>query len=122
MSESSRAKSIVASGWARLKSAFLDMDSLDSVEVLIAIEEAFDVKIPDADAEAMTTPRLVVEWLLARVCNAAPNEVALRYLHRERAGVWQRGEVAAVVRAIIVEQTGTTSFDEDSNFRNDIFS
>jgi hypothetical protein len=46
----------------------------------------------------------------------------MRYLEEQGVGVWQRKQVAAVVRAIIVEQTGTQAFDEDSSFRNDIFS
>jgi hypothetical protein len=37
--------SAFTSGWAKLKSSLFEMDSLDSVEVLLAIEEAFDVII-----------------------------------------------------------------------------
>jgi acyl carrier protein len=110
------------SGWAKLKSSLFEMDSLDSVEVLLAIEEAFDVTISDAEAERMTTPRYVIDWLLPRVCNKEPNQRAMRYLQEQGFGVWQRKQVAAVVRTIIAEQTGTQAFDEDSSFRNDIFS
>ena len=31
-------------------------DSLDAVELIMAIEEAFDIEIPDEEAEKMTTP------------------------------------------------------------------
>jgi acyl carrier protein len=110
------------SGWAKLKSSLFEMDSLDSVEVLIAVEEAFDVKITDAEAEAMAAPRDVIDWLLPRVNDKQPNEKAMRILNGQSVSPWDRAQVSAVVRAIIVEQTGTRAFDEDSSFRNDIFS
>ena len=34
----------------------LGADSLDAVELIMAIEEAFDIEIPDEEAEGMTTP------------------------------------------------------------------
>jgi len=34
----------------------LGADSLDAVELIMAIEEAFDIEIPDDEAEKMTTP------------------------------------------------------------------
>ena len=34
----------------------LGADSLDAVELIMAIEEAFDIEIPDEEAEEMTTP------------------------------------------------------------------
>ena len=109
-------------GWAKLKASLFQMDSLDSVEVLIALEEVFDVTISDAEAAAMTTPRDVIDWLLPRVCNKEPNEKARHFLQGQQIGVWQREQVSSVVRAIIVEHTGTKAFDEDSSFRSDIFS
>lgn len=122
MPDSARPANILTEGWARLRSSLFVMDSLDSVEVLIVIEEAFGVEVSDAEAEAMTTPRHVVDWLLPRVCQKVPNDVALRYLQKRFTGVWQREQIAAVVRAIIVEQTGTQAFDEDSSFGDNIFS
>lgn len=110
------------SGWAKLKSSLFEMDSLDSVEVLIALEETFEVTITDSEAEAMTTPRGVIDWLLSRVSDRQPNEKAMRILSGQPASPWDRAQVSAVVRAIIVEQTGTRDFGEDSSFRNDIFS
>jgi Phosphopantetheine attachment site len=110
------------SGWAKLKSSLFEMDSLDSVEVLIAVEETFGVTITDAEAEAMATPRDVIDWLLPRVSDKQPNEKAMRILNGQSVLPWDRAQVSAVVRAIIVEQTGTRAFDEDSSFRNDIFS
>jgi acyl carrier protein len=122
MSDSDGKANGITSGWAKLKSSLFAMDSLDSVEVLIAIEEAFDVTISDADAEAMTAPRDVIDWLLSRVRGKEPNQKAKRYLQEQFVEVWEREQVSAVVRAIIIEQTGTRAFDEDSSFRNDIFS
>ena len=40
---------------------------LDSVEFVLAIEEAFQIAIPDAAAEAMRTPADVVAYLESRV-------------------------------------------------------
>jgi len=40
---------------------------LDSVEFVLGVEEAFQIAIPDADAERMLTPRDVVEYLSARL-------------------------------------------------------
>ena len=34
----------------------LGADSLDAVELIMAIEEAFDIEIPDEEAETMTSP------------------------------------------------------------------
>lgn len=34
----------------------LGADSLDAVELIMAIEEAFDIEIPDEEAESMTSP------------------------------------------------------------------
>ena len=34
----------------------LGADSLDAVELIMAIEEAFDIEIPDEEGEAMTAP------------------------------------------------------------------
>lgn len=41
----------------------LEADSLDSVEVLMAIEEEFDIEIPDEDAIKFLKIRDIVEYL-----------------------------------------------------------
>ena len=41
----------------------LGADSLDVVELLMAIEEEFDVEIPDEDIEALKTIGDVVEYI-----------------------------------------------------------
>ena len=47
-------------------SAFIDdlgADSLDIVELIMALEEEFDIEIPDADAEKVVTVNDVVEYI-----------------------------------------------------------
>jgi acyl carrier protein len=41
----------------------LGADSLDTVELVMAFEEEFDIEIPDEDAEKLTTVGLAVEYL-----------------------------------------------------------
>jgi acyl carrier protein len=41
----------------------LGADSLDTVELVMAFEEEFDIEIPDEDAEKMTTVGQAVEYL-----------------------------------------------------------
>lgn len=41
----------------------LDADSLDVVELIMALEEEFDIEIPDEDAEKLTTVGAAVEYI-----------------------------------------------------------
>ena len=41
----------------------LGADSLDTVELVMAFEEEFDIEIPDEDAEKMTTVKDAIEYL-----------------------------------------------------------
>jgi len=45
----------------------LGADSLDAVELIMAIEEAFDIEIPDEEAEKMTTPADCVTAISAKL-------------------------------------------------------
>ena len=45
----------------------LEADSLDAVEIIMAIEEDFDMAIPDKDAEKFRTVRDMVEYVEARI-------------------------------------------------------
>ena len=45
---------------------------LDSVELVMAIEEEFGIDIPDRDAEKMTTVGEVYEWLKTRIATTDP--------------------------------------------------
>ncbi len=41
----------------------LGADSLDTVELVMAFEEAFDIEIPDEDAEKIRTVKDAVEYI-----------------------------------------------------------
>ena len=41
----------------------LGADSLDIVELIMAIEEEFDIEIPDEDAEKLTTIGAAIEYI-----------------------------------------------------------
>ena len=49
-----------------LESSFIDdlgADSLDIVELIMALEEEFDLEIPDSDAEKVVTVEDVVDYI-----------------------------------------------------------
>ena len=41
----------------------LGADSLDTVELVMALEEEFDTEIPDEEAEKITTVKLAVDYI-----------------------------------------------------------
>jgi acyl carrier protein len=43
--------------------AHLGADSLDSVELIMEFEKAFDIQIPDEDAEKITTVGAAIEYV-----------------------------------------------------------
>ncbi len=45
----------------------LEVDSLGVVELLMALEDNFDVKIPDDEAEGITTVRQAVDIVSAKI-------------------------------------------------------
>ena len=79
---------------------------LDTVELVLAYEDAFDIAIPDFDAEKMITPRLVgdfVERALAERGRGLPREqidMKIKEITIEQLGVkeseyWLDGEYVA---------------------------
>lgn len=53
-----------------MEASFIDdlgADSLDIVELVMAIEEEFDIEIPDSDAEKVVTVEDVVEYIKENV-------------------------------------------------------
>lgn len=44
----------------------LGMDSLDIANVLLVVEEKFDIKIPDADVQGLSTLDSIVRYVEAR--------------------------------------------------------
>ncbi len=77
---------------------------LDTVALVIAFESEFGLSIPDADAERLTTPRHVTEYVWARVAH-------------ERI---TKEQVAARVRAVVSEETGLREFSDDADFVYDL--
>jgi acyl carrier protein len=52
-----------------LKASFVDdlgADSLDTVELVMALEEEFETEIPDEDAEKITTVQQAIDYINAR--------------------------------------------------------
>jgi acyl carrier protein len=49
----------------------LNFDSLDFVDLTMALEEAFELSIPDAEAEPLQTVGLVIDYIAQRAGNAA---------------------------------------------------
>ena len=45
----------------------LGADSLDTVELVMALEEEFDTEIPDEEAEKITTVQLAVDYINANL-------------------------------------------------------
>jgi acyl carrier protein len=46
--------------------ADLGADSLDTVELVMALEEEFEIEIPDEDAEKITTVQQAIEYINER--------------------------------------------------------
>ena len=56
----------VADTAVTMEASFIDdlgADSLDIVELVMALEEEFDIEIPDADAEKVVTVNDVVDYI-----------------------------------------------------------
>ena len=60
----------VAEASVTMEASFIDdlgADSLDIVELVMALEEEFDIEIPDSDAEKVVTVGDVVEYIKDKV-------------------------------------------------------
>jgi len=54
----------------KIESSFVDdlgADSLDTVELVMALEEEFECEIPDEDAEKITTVQQAVDYVTAHL-------------------------------------------------------
>ncbi|MCG3186292.1 MAG: Acyl carrier protein [Rhodocyclaceae bacterium] len=74
-----RVKKIVAEqlgvneGEVKNESSFvqdLGADSLDTVELVMALEEEFECEIPDEDAEKITTVQQAIDYVRGQIKNA----------------------------------------------------
>jgi acyl carrier protein len=45
----------------------LGADSLDTVELVMAFEEAFEIEIPDEDAEKISTVKQAIDYIQSHV-------------------------------------------------------
>lgn len=45
----------------------LGADSLDTVELVMALEEEFETEIPDEDAEKLTTVQEAIDYVIAHI-------------------------------------------------------
>ena len=80
---------------------------LELEEVVIRIEEEFDISIPDEDAMVITTPRQYIEYLMAR-----SELVGRRSRDAVAESVWQTLESVIGIKR--------TDFTEDSRFIEDM--
>jgi len=58
----------VSEAEVKIESSFVDdlgADSLDTVELVMALEEEFDTEIPDEDAEKITTVQAAIDYVTA---------------------------------------------------------
>jgi acyl carrier protein len=80
---------------------------LDLVETVYRIEEEFEITIPDEAAEKMTTPRMVIDYLLSRP------EVSEK---------WSRDYVHLSVWMILEDELSIKreDFNDDSRFIEDM--
>ena len=54
----------------KASSSFVDdlgADSLDTVELVMALEEEFETEIPDEDAEKLTTVQEAIDYIIANL-------------------------------------------------------
>jgi Phosphopantetheine attachment site len=89
------------------------MDSLDTVEMVMSIEEFLDIEIADREAESIGSPRELVDVLEKKLSNSKPNRSAKLFLKKlasdqqrpelaeglER--TWRREQIAALVREVL---------------------
>jgi hypothetical protein len=84
-------------------------DSLDTIEKMMAFEEAFEVDLPDTASETFSGPNELLDWLEVSISNQRPNKAAralltklakdqqLPELGQGLNGPWRREQIAAIV-------------------------
>ena len=78
---------------------------LDIVELMMAIEEHFDISISDEEFEALHTARELIEFIVAR----------------KGGGEWTHERVRTEVRKLLIEKTSIPeNFDENARFIQDL--
>ena len=61
----------------------LGADSLDSVALVLAIEDRFEIDIPDEDIDELRTVQQLIEYVELAVAVAMPGRPAARLVDRE---------------------------------------
>ena len=85
---------------------------MDGVEIVMAVEDAFDIRIEDSEAEKITTPAHLIEIVQAKVTSAAA--------HRSQR-TWRREQIADAVRKIVIDVLGCEKhYREDAQFIKDL--
>jgi acyl carrier protein len=103
---------------------------LDSVELVIAVEETFGCRITDEQAERIVTPRELIDCVLAMQQRGelfiTPEPKPVRWFGKVRPSVRlekrdrTREEIAVVVRELIRENLGVDQFDDNDRFIEDL--
>ncbi|MCY3542372.1 MAG: acyl carrier protein [Gammaproteobacteria bacterium] len=52
----------------------LGADSLDTVELVMALEEEFETEIPDEDAESIATVKQVIDYIKDQIANTSESD------------------------------------------------
>lgn len=80
---------------------------LDLVEMVMRVEEEFEITIPDEVAETLVTPRAVIDYLMT-----------LPEINKKRS----REEVRQMVLIMVEDESGVSRdrFNEDSRFIEDL--
>jgi hypothetical protein len=91
---------------------FNELTSLETVEALMAFEEAFGVELPAHESGDFGSPREMVDWLELHLSNERPSKEAtalLRKLAKDHnkpelaegsEDTWRREQIEAIVREI----------------------
>jgi len=77
---------------------------LDAVEIVLAVEDAFDIHIEDAEAEKLLTPRRLIDFIQTKVSSTTTTfcltQRAFNLLRKAllKQGRWKRREIAPAIR------------------------
>ncbi len=67
----------------------LGADSLDTVELVMALEEEFDIEIPDEEAEGITTVQACVDYINGQTCSSKSIKYLSFPLRGEKLEKWK---------------------------------
>jgi hypothetical protein len=92
----------------------IGMDSLDTVEMVMAFEELFGVDLPDPSPGTFGSPSEIVDWLEVSLSKQRPNKAAQKLLRKlaveqQRPELaegleetWRREQIAAIVQELFL--------------------